>query len=198
MERDLLTGLFLRKERRKRLHRGKRMIGLFLLVISILGLSVWEQWGKEQLKYDHVLVLKENVEKGTVITASMLESKKMDVGEACILPDDTEQVVGRQAAAFIHKGVPLFYEYFQQGNLSPDEKQGRYVLAIPEEWILSRPQTLSRGDKVFFFCEGTYVTAAFVSAIDGNGVIEVIVDKAQTSKLAGLVSKGEKLVLTYQ
>lgn len=122
-------------ERRNDVSRSKQIIGLFLIIVSILGLVFWEKWGKNEFLYDDVLVLRENVERGTLISENMLTVKKMNIEENYIPYEAMEMVIGKQATGFIHKGVPLFEEYVQDPNLSPNEKRETYMLAVPQEWI---------------------------------------------------------------
>lgn len=185
-------------ERRNDVSRSKQIIGLFLIIVSILGLVFWEKWGKNEFLYDDALVLRENVERGTLISENMLTVKKMNIEENYIPYEAMEKVIGKQATGFIHKGVPLFEEYVQDPNLSPNEKRETYMLAVPQEWILSKPETLSKGDKVFFFSDGKLLTAAFVSNIFNQDTVEVVTNKEQTEKISKQISMGKKLVLAYQ
>lgn len=175
----------------------KRVIGILLIVISLMGMMAWERWGKSEFLYDEVLVLRKNVEKGTIITEKMLTAKKLNIDEDYLAYEDRKEIVGKQAAAFVHQGVPLFEEYFEEPKLSADEKRGTFVLALTQECILAKPETLSRGDKVFFFFGKDFVTAAYVSVTDEDGV-EVIVDRKQAASLSEIINEGGKLVLAYQ
>lgn len=177
---------------------SKRVIGVFLIVISLAGLVVWEKWGKDEFFYDDVLVLRDSVERGTVITASMLTARKMNIDEDYLTYEEREQIIGRQADAFVHEGVPLFVEYFVDPSLSPDERKDKYALALPQEWIVARPETLSRGDKVFFFYGKTCVTAAYVSLVSKDGAVEVIVSREQAADISGILEEGGRFVLIYQ
>lgn len=175
----------------------KRVMGIFLILLSMMGLMVWERWGKNALLYDDVLVLRDNIEKGTIVTEKMLTAKKLNIDEDYLAYDQREEIIGLQAAGFVHEGVPLFAAYFQEPNLSPDETRGTYVLALPQECILTKPETLSRGDKVFFFFGKHFVTAADVAMAEEKGV-EVIVSKSQAEAISEILNQGEKLVLVYQ
>ena len=180
------------------MEQGKRMVGIFLILISIAGLFVWEKWGKEQFAYEEVLVLQENVEKGPIIEAEMLTTKKMHIEEDYLSIDKQQDIIGKQAAAFIHKGVPIFAEYLQVPHLSPDQQSGRYAFALSPEWIASKPETLSRGDKVFFFYQGNYVTWAWVSGIGKDQSIEMIVTMDQAKKITKIIGVGGTLAVAYQ
>ena len=173
----------------------RKLIGILLIGASLLGIYGWETWGKEKFFYDDVLVLRQNLERGTVIEENMLTVKKMNVDETYIPYEEREEIIGLQASGFLHKGIPLFKENFQEGNLTPDESKDRYGLCIPAEWIASKPGQLARGDKVLLFCGERLVTEAMISHIDRDGAIEVIVTKKNASDICHLTSEGLKLVL---
>lgn len=180
------------------MRRGKRVLGLVLICISILGIVGWEQWGKERFLYDEVLVLRENVKKGTMITDEMLDVKTMEMDESCLEFSEKEKVIGMQAAAFVHKGVPLFPEYFRHPDLTPDETRNRYGMCLPTEWIASRPAALSRGDKVLLFFGRRLITHADVTEVTEDGAVEIIVGKEQAADICQVTADGGKLALLCQ
>ena len=180
------------------MRKFKPIIGILLIVVSISGLIVWEKWGKDKLLYDEVLVLRENVEEGTVITESMLTAKKMSIDEDYISFDERKTVLGKETAVFIHKGVPLFSEYFRFPLLSPSVERGDYVLALPQESILSMPESLSRGDRLFLFYKTELLTSVYVSKVELDEGVEVIVKQNQAMQISKVLSAGGRLVLAYQ
>lgn len=181
------------------MERGKRVIGVLLIMVSIGALVAWEKWGKNRFLYDEILVLNQNVEKGTVITADMLEKKHMDVSERdCIGAEELQAVMNREAAFFVHKNTPLFHEYFQQEGLTADESLGRYILTVPSGWLAVLPRGLSKRDRVYFYCSGKLVTSALTSGVDlENGSVDVVVSDSQAEELSVLAGEGEKLVIIY-
>ena len=178
--------------------RGKRIFGLLLICISVLGIIGWENWGKDQFLYDEVLVLRENAEKGTIITEDMVDVRTMEEDEPCLAFSEKEKIIGMQAAAFIHKGVPLFAEYFQQPGLAPDETKNLYGMCLPAEWIASRPGALSRGDRVLLFFGKELITEADVAEVTKDGAVEIIVAKKQAAAICQVTETGGKLALIYQ
>lgn len=178
--------------------KGKRFFGLLLICISVIGIVGWEQWGKERFLYDEVLVLRENVEKGTVITEKMVDVKTMEKNEPCLELSEKEKIIGMQTAAFVHKGVPLFPEYFQEPGLAPDETKNLYGMCLPREWIASKPAALSRGDKVLLFWGNRLVTDADVVDVTKDGDVEIIVEKEQAADICQVTADGEQLALIYQ
>jgi len=178
--------------------RRKRILGLLLVCISVSGMIGWENWGKDRFLYDQVLVLRKNVEKGVLITEDMVDVKSMEQDEACFSFSEKDKVIGMQAAAFIHKGVPLFTEYFQEPGLAPDETKDLYGMSLPEEWIASRPEALSKGDKVFLFFGKEMITGADVANVTKEGAVEIIVKKTQASDICQVTESGGRLALIYQ
>ena len=63
------------------MEKGKKIIGIVLILVSIAALFTWEKWGKNRFLYEDVLAFSQNVEKGTVITEDMISTVKMDIGE---------------------------------------------------------------------------------------------------------------------
>ena len=132
--------------------RGKRIIGVVVVIVSVFTLIAWEKWGKDRFLYDEILVLNKNVEKGTVITEEMLSEKRIGGTEKdCLSADDREYVIGQEAAFFVHKGVPLFREYFQQSSLSADEERGQYLLSVPADWLTCMPGRWEEETRSSFF-----------------------------------------------
>ncbi|WP_419024158.1 SAF domain-containing protein [Emergencia sp.] len=181
------------------MEKGKKIIGILLILISIAALFTWEKWGKNRFLYDDVLVFTQNIEKGTVITEEMISTIKMDVGEEDRLEDgDKKNIIGREAAFFIHKGAPLFKEYFMEEGLTANQEQDRYILSIPDDWLLSAPKTLSRGDRAYFYFNGKFVTSALVSfAEEERKSFEVVVSSRQAEALSKIASRGDEMIITY-
>ena len=195
----------------------KRIAGIVLIVLSVGALGFWELWGRENITYDRVLVLKESLPKKTLITADMLRERKVEkAGEGAIRTEQRNEIVGLETGQFIPAGTELYKEYFQESIFSVGEEQGKYILSVPAQWLKAFPQTLRRGDRAFFYCGGEPVTDAVVAYVrDGTNqevyygdderltssssvsLIEIVVDKEQASLLGKLAEKGNKFVVLY-
>lgn len=195
----------------------RRIAGIVLVMFSVGALGFWELWGRENITYDRVLVLKEALPKNTLITADMLRVKKVDrAGEGALMEGEKSEVVGLETTQFVPAGTELYREYFQESIFAVGEEQGRYILSIPAQWLKAFPQTLMRGDRAFFYCGGEPVTDAVVAYVrDGTNqevyygdderltssssvsLIEVVVDREQAALLGKLAEKGNKFVLLY-
>ncbi len=179
--------------------RGKRIIGILLILISVTALFSWEKWGKTRFFGDDVLVCRENVKKGEIIREDMLETVKMDANtEGWISPGEKDYVVGKEAVGFIHKQTPLFPEYFDQSELTAGSSKGKYVMTVPRDWMVCLPVSISRGDNAYFFCGNSFVTRAPVSAVNAEyGSLDIVVTEKQAEQLSGAASSGEKLAVIY-
>ena len=195
----------------------RRIAGIVLVMFSVGALGFWELWGRENITYDRVLVLKEALPKNTLITADMLRVKKVDrAGEGALMEGEKGEIVGLDTTQFVPAGTELYREYFQESIFAVGEEQGRYILSIPAQWLKAFPQTLRRGDRAFFYCGGEPVTDAVVAYVrDGTNqevyygdderltssssvsLIEVVVDREQAALLGKLAEKGNKFVLLY-
>lgn len=195
----------------------RRIAGIVLVVLSVGALGFWELWGRENITYDRVLVLKEPLPKNTLITADKLRVKKVDrAGEDALMEGEKGEIVGLETTQFVPAGTELYREYFQESIFAVGEEQGRYILSIPAQWLKAFPQTLRRGDRAFFYCGGEPVTDAVVAYVrDGTNqevyygdderltssssvsLIEVVVDREQAALLGKLAEKGNKFVLLY-
>lgn len=195
----------------------RRIAGIVLVVFSVGALGFWELWGRENITYDRVLVLKEALPKNTLITADMLRVKKVDrAGEGALMEGEKGEILGLETTQFVPAGTELYREYFQESIFAVGEEQGRYILSIPAQWLKAFPQTLRRGDRAFFYCGGEPVTDAVVAYVrDGTNqevyygdderltssssvsLIEVVVDREQAALLGKLAEKGNKFVLLY-
>ena len=195
----------------------RRIAGIVLVVLSVGALGFWELWGRENITYDRVLVLKEALPKNTLITADMLRVKKVDrAGEGALMEEEKSEIVGLETTQFVPAGTELYREYFQESIFAVGEEQGRYILSIPDQWLKAFHQTLRRGDRAFFYCGGEPVTDAVVAYVrDGTNqevyygdderltssssvsLIEVVVDREQAALLGKLAEKGNKFVLLY-
>ena len=198
--------------------RVKRIVGLVMIIGSLLTLGFWELWGRENLAYEKVMVLKDSVEKNTIITEEMVEIKKVDnPAKGALRYTDFKKIENMESSQYIPAGTELFMEYFQNPRLSFGGNTGRYVLSIPNQWLMSYPQTLRRGDEVFFYNDGKMITSAYVGYVKDNtsqdvlsldeqrlqassevSLVEVVVDEEQAMKLGRIADDGEKFVLLYR
>lgn len=195
----------------------QKAVGLLLIVLSLSALGFWEFWGREHLSYEPVLVLKADTPGNTEIERNMLEVRMMDHPDEDVLrDDDAAELMGMETSQYVPAGTPLYREYFQNPSMAVGGDTGQYILSIPNEWLMSYPQTLRRGDEVSFYCEGKLVTSALVAyARDSSNqevlseddarlqasapvsLVEVVVNEEKALLLGKLADKGRRFVLLY-
>ena len=196
----------------------KRIIGIILIFSTLTALAFWELWGRSNLGYQKIPVLKKDTERYTKITADMLTFKPIEhPNKGTLTEADVEGLEGMAAGQYIPAGEPLYANYFTEAEFMTGEATDSFILALPEQWLAAYPQTLRRGDRVFFYCGGEAVTDAIaVHVKDSNNQeiysagnerlqdsgrvqsIEVVVNAAQASQLEKLAAKGNRFLLLYQ
>lgn len=192
-------------------------MGIILIILAIVLMFAWEFFGRERLVYDKVLVLNSDVSKGTLITGEMLSTKYVDVdGRELLRESDAESIVGKEAAQLVKGDEVLYSNYFVDAGISPDSGKDTFVLSIPKEWIYTYPQTIRRGDTIYFYNDGDFVTSAKVAYAKNSSnqevksqdderlesssavsQLEVVVTKEQATKLSQSVSGNGKLIIMY-
>jgi hypothetical protein len=144
-----LKGRFIRR----RIKSGTvfSIIGLLLMLAMIAMIYFWETSGREKYLYKEVVVLNQNIEKNTRITPEMLEIAKIN-------PDDfiegavvkKQDVSGKYSVQFLVKNSQICLSYFKD---SAEEiiKEDFYIFSIPPDWIITFPNSLRRGDIIYFY-----------------------------------------------
>jgi hypothetical protein len=143
------------KERfiRRRIKSGTvfSIIGLLLMLATVAMIYFWETSGREKYLYKEVLVLNQNIEENTRISPEMLEIAKIN-------PDDfiegavvkKQDVSGKYSVQFLAKNSQICLSYFKD---SAEEiiKEDFYIFSIPPDWIITFPNSLRRGDIIYFY-----------------------------------------------
>lgn len=195
----------------------QKAAGILLIVISLGALGFWEFWGRENLAYEQVIVLRKNIPENTEIVRSLLEVKRVEnPGDQVLMEKDAAALIGMESAQFIPAGTPLHREFFQDPSLATGGNTGQYILSIPAEWLISFPQTLRRGDEVSFYYGEKQVTSARVAHVRDSSnqevvssddarlqatapasQLEVVVTEAEAVKLAAMAEKGKRFMILY-
>jgi hypothetical protein len=128
----------------------KGLLGIVLIIIAIGIIFYWEVYGRENLLYKDIVVLTQEINKNEVITKDMLQYQKRE--ESTLIKEvitKKEIIIGKAANSYIPKGVQLVEKYFEDPCLVLDEDE--YIFKIPGEWIMAFPNSLRRGDKIYFY-----------------------------------------------
>lgn len=93
--------------------------------------------------------LHKKLKKSDVITVEMVTYEKREgntIIEGAII--DARGIIGKAASCFIPKGAQLVEEYFEDTELVLSEDE--YIFRVPNEWLKAYPNSLRRGDTIFF------------------------------------------------
>ncbi|MQY74217.1 MAG: hypothetical protein GH148_01575 [Clostridia bacterium] len=127
------------------------ILGILLMLASITAVYYWETKGRDKFLYGEVLVLNQSVEANTTITEDMLEVIKTDPGnfiEGAVV--NKNEVIGKSAMHYIPKYSQLNLAYFI-GEKVEAAKEDQYIFTIPPDWIITFPNSLRRGDEIYFY-----------------------------------------------
>ena len=195
----------------------KKIAGILMIVLSIGALGFWELWGRENISYRTAAVLKDTCEAHTIITEDMLKPKKVETLSKGAIPwKKAGDIVGLETRQYVAGDQELHPEYFGEPELRIGKQFNKYVLSIPETWLMSVPESIKRGDKAFFYlgkkliCETSviHVKDSYSQEVTYSDMdrfcpsgrvseIEVIVSAGQMKKLDLLASKGNRFTLIY-
>ncbi|HVI42191.1 MAG TPA: hypothetical protein VM577_16180, partial [Anaerovoracaceae bacterium] len=131
------------------LKRLRSILGILLILLSIAGLFFWEWKGRETILMEEVIVAKEEIQKGTMISSSMFITKgvpKPNMLEEALTSKDLNQLQGRVTSQLIAKNDQIIMEYFGDSEFYLDRDESIFV--IDPSWISMRSSALRRGDIV--------------------------------------------------
>ena len=195
----------------------KKIAGMLLIVLSVGALGFWELWGRENISYRKAAVLKNPVEANTVIREDMLKPKKIESPSNGYIPwEKAGSITGLETRQFVAGNQELHPEYFRETLFRTGKDSDSYVLAIPDTWLISSPDTLKRGDRAFIFLGEELICETTVAHVKDNyGMevtykdserfypsgrteeVEILVSAEQMQKLDMLAKKGNRFTLIY-
>lgn len=123
------------------------VLGILLIVGAMGGLAYWEIDGREAVLMDPVLVAKDQIKEGTMITENLfrvsgvMEENRID---GALEPMDLSTIVGKIAAETIVKNSQIVSAYFVEQTFFLN--RGESIFVIQPEWISMRSSSLRRGD----------------------------------------------------
>lgn len=210
---------------KKFIKKYKKLFGMLLLILAITFFIFWEFIGRSELLHENIVVLKEDVNKGTLITLDMLTLSKIPAENYINTAiNDVNSIVGLEAVHYIPAKTQLVNEYFDVPELVLDKEQK--IMRLPNEWILSYPETLRRKDKIYLYAvngtedvknEKLYIYNTIVAYVKDNAnrevesldtnrlvgsstisVIELIITDKEFKILENYANNGYKFALMYQ
>lgn len=199
------------------MNKGRKIIGITLIILSLVAIFGWEKWGRQMLMYEEILVFNQDIEKNTILTSELLKIELVERKvKGSLTGNDVSGLLGKETVQSIHKGVPLFEDYFESPEMVVNQANGGYIMSIPATWLKSYPQTLRRGDRAYFYYKGKLITSAIVAyakdganqevtsvdkkRLSGSSIIslvEIVVNNEQANLLTRIAESGNEFVILY-
>jgi hypothetical protein len=124
---------------------------LFILVMSsgVLLLFIWTKYVEPKWGTVEVLQASREVQRGHVIEA--LDLKKLPIKADQVVQKrvtDSKIVIGQETTRIIRAGEQITEDMLVMNQLTPGNNQVN--MSVPNEWVMSTPGSLLRGDHVTF------------------------------------------------
>lgn len=175
--------------------RGKRIMGILMILVAIMMLFFWETKGKDLTK-ETIPTLKKSVDKGTIITEKMIEYVHSDCKEKYIRKEDIGEIIGKQTVCPVHKGVPIFSEYFSQAEVEPDRKNGRVIMAITGQMVINSWGPVRPGDSLLIYKGDQLIAEGKAAAVyEEQRKIDMATDETSVANVAKALSEGARLII---
>ena len=166
-------------------------VGIFIVLIISLLVFFWESFGRYKVLYTSVITLKQDVNKGTVITKDMLQTVSFEKNKLIKNPIvNSADIVGKVSKHYIPQNSPLSKLYFDNVNLVTDKNS--FITKIPNDWILSVPNTIRRGDKA-----AIYLSKDNTASITNNSTLNTYTQDQLNSVKSNLGSKLIETTVAY-
>lgn len=154
---------------------NRRVIGFAIITVTMITIGIWEFWGRENIAYQSVLVLKDDLPENTVVTEENFKVKKLEApSNYALKPKDKDKLIGCETSQYVAAGTELRKEYFAQSKFIIGGDTGKELMSLPTEWLLSFPQTLRRGDEITLYNGQVKILEAVVAHIRDSSNQEVI------------------------
>ena len=168
---------------------NRRIRGLAMITVTLAAIGIWEFWGRENISYRQVIVLREDTKAHTVISEDDIQTKKLESpsGEA-LTEADAEKLIGMETSQYVAADTELRREYFQTSQFAVGQDSGKALMSLPSDWLLSFPQTLRRGDKVNIYNGTVKLMEAVTAHVKDSGGQEVLSQDSQRMEASSALS----------
>ena len=168
---------------------NRRIIGLAMITVTLAAIGIWEFWGRENISYRQVIVLREDTKAHTVISEDDIQTKKLESpsGEA-LTEADAENLIGMETSQYVAADSELRREYFQTSQFAVGQDSGKALMSLSSDWLLSFPQTLRRGDKVSIYNGTVKLMEAVTAHVKDSGGQEVLSQDSQRMEASSALS----------
>ena len=136
----------------------KSVLGIVLIIISVIGMYLWETRIREKVYYTEVLVAAMDIKEGEVAgegTFKVIPVSPESLVEGHLKASDAESLYGKTCVFPLKKNAQVFGSSFADLSGADD---GMYDLPIPGSWCFlgSIRQDLGSRTAVYFMPSGEY------------------------------------------
>lgn len=160
----------------------KGILGMVFIILAIAGIFLWETYGREALTYTEIVVFNQDVQANQKVSPDLLATMKVPTSQLISrVVLNSEEILGKETTCYLPRGLQLSEKFFQDEEMTTGN--GRYVFAVPTEWLYFYPQTLRRGDSVFFYAVPASDGECFESANSTAAAVSTLPDDRNTAIL---------------
>ena len=137
------------------MRKMKSVLGILLILLSVLGLLLWEWRGRDAVMTERVLVAKEDIYKGAELDSTMFAIRgipKENLLPGALLPEQMDLLEGKVSRQLICENDQIVSRYFSGSEFELSEDQSIFV--VKQSWIDMRSSSLRRGDRIEIY--GSY------------------------------------------
>lgn len=163
----------------------RTIVAVFLIIVGITALIIWEGWGRENILYAHVLVAKEDIKQGQEIAKNMFETAAVPlelVIEGAIKQEDIEYITKKVAKQYIPAKAQINKNYIYENDFYIGSNESIYY--IPAGWIESMSTSVRRGDTLEFWKSGGNQKVGEFKVAFAKGTDEIEVKDSENEKFA--------------
>lgn len=167
---------------------NKKIIGLVLIIASLFSMGIWEFWGRKTVSYETIIVLKKPLESNVILTEDdFVEKRVEEPSQDALRPKDLKWLIGMETSQYVAEATELRKEYFSQSEYRIGGDTNKGIISLSTDWLLSFPQTLSRGDSITLYDGTKKVGQCIVAHVRDSSNNEVIFSMRDRSAANGTV-----------
>lgn len=163
----------------------KTAIAIALIVIGVIGLVLWEGWGREKALYAPVLVASQEIYQGQEVTPEMLAEISVPVElviQNAFRRTDAGNIIGKVSKQYIPVKSQIVPDFFYENDFYI--KEGQSLFYCPASWFGQGDRTFTttirRGETVEFWSSGLeYKLGDFLIAFARDGSEKEVTDKSE-------------------
>lgn len=158
-------------------------------MISLASMGFWEFWGREMVSYEEILVLKEAMQEGSLLTKEDFKIMKVEnPSREALRVKHLEKLLGMETKQYVAENVELRMEYFSESEYLIGEETGKAAISLSTDWLISVPQTIARGDKVCMYRGKKKIGECMISHVRDSSNNEILFSQRDRQTASGIVT----------